>query len=158
MDSASGLDLDGVGVLGHQRAGSGLTLDGDGDLDGDFFAAPHDQQVGVLDVAADRVDLEAPWSAPAAWCPSMSRTSTALVPELRKSTAEKSWGRQQQVLGIGAVVQEVAPGPRGGRDGGTLAGLGADLDGQVVAGCGFAGHCCCSFEGRWSMHGQSRTA
>ena len=33
-----GLDLDGVGVLGDQGAGSGVALDDDGDLDGDLLA------------------------------------------------------------------------------------------------------------------------
>ena len=36
----------------------GLALDDDVDLDGDLLAAAHHQQVGVLDVAADRVDVE----------------------------------------------------------------------------------------------------
>ena len=53
-----GLDRDGVGVLGDQRAVDGLALDDDVDLDGHLLAAAHDEQVGVLDVAADRVDLE----------------------------------------------------------------------------------------------------
>ena len=53
-----GLDLDAVGVLGDQGAGDGFTLDDDVDLDGHLLAAAHDEQVGVLDVAADRVDVE----------------------------------------------------------------------------------------------------
>ena len=36
----------------------GFTLDDDVDLDGHLLAAAHDEQVGVLDVAADRVDVE----------------------------------------------------------------------------------------------------
>ena len=35
-----------------------LALDDDVDLDGHLLAAAHDEQVGVLDVAADRVDVE----------------------------------------------------------------------------------------------------
>ena len=58
IDMHVGLDLDGVGVLGDQRAGRGLALDDDVDLDGHLLAAAHDEQVGVLDVAADRVDVE----------------------------------------------------------------------------------------------------
>lgn len=53
-----GLDLDGVGFLGDQRAGCSFALDDDVDLDGHLLAAAHDEQVGVLDVAADRVDLQ----------------------------------------------------------------------------------------------------
>src|SRR6202008_3850229 len=52
------LDRDGVGVLGDQRAGLRLALHDDVDLDGHLFTAAHDQQVDVLDAAADRVDVE----------------------------------------------------------------------------------------------------
>ena len=55
-----GLDLDGVGVLGDQGAVGGFALDDDVDLDGHLLAPSHDEQVGVLDVAADRVDVECP--------------------------------------------------------------------------------------------------
>ena len=37
---------------------SRLTLDDDVDLDGHLFAAAHHEQVGVLNVALDRVDVE----------------------------------------------------------------------------------------------------
>ena len=51
-----GLEGDGGGVLRDQGAGSGLTGDDDGNLDGDLLALLDDEQVGVLDVVADRVD------------------------------------------------------------------------------------------------------
>jgi hypothetical protein len=53
-----GFDLDRVGVLGDECAVGGFTLDDDVDLDGHLLAAAHHEQVGVLDVAPDRVDLE----------------------------------------------------------------------------------------------------
>ena len=53
-----GLDLHGVAVLGHHGAGDRLALDDDVDLDGHLLAAANDEQVGVLDVAPDRMDLE----------------------------------------------------------------------------------------------------
>ncbi len=53
-----GFDRDGVGVLGDQRAVRGFALDDDVDLDGHLLAAAHDQQVGVLDAAADRVEFQ----------------------------------------------------------------------------------------------------
>ena len=52
------LDLDRLGVLGDQGIGAGLTLDDDVDFDDDLLAATHDQQVGVLNGATDRVDIE----------------------------------------------------------------------------------------------------
>ncbi len=53
-----GLDLDAVGFLCDQSAGNGFAFDDDVDLDGHLLAAAHDKQVGVLDVAANRVDVE----------------------------------------------------------------------------------------------------
>src|SRR5690606_26217655 len=50
-----GLDGDGGGLLGDQGAGGGVAGDGDRDVGDDFLTALDDQQVGVLDVAADRV-------------------------------------------------------------------------------------------------------
>src|SRR5690606_29984224 len=50
-----GLDGDGGGVLGDQGAGSRVADDGDGDVGGDLLTLLDDQQVGVLDVATDRV-------------------------------------------------------------------------------------------------------
>ena len=64
-----GFDGDGVRVLGDQRAGDRLAFDENVDLDGDLLAAANDQQVGVRDAAADRVQGRVPWSARAAPCP-----------------------------------------------------------------------------------------
>src|ERR1700722_19586661 len=53
-----GFDLDGVGLLGDQGAVCSLALDVDADLDDHLLAATYHQQIGVLDGAADRVDVE----------------------------------------------------------------------------------------------------
>ena len=123
-----GLDFDGVAVLGDERVRGGFALDDDVDLDVDLLAAAHDEQVGVLDVAADRVDLER-----------LGQRELLLALDVEcehcvgagvAQHGREVVGVELQVLGVGAVAVKhrghlaIAPGtPRG-----ALAGLRCGLE------------------------------
>ncbi len=140
-----GLDFDGAGVLGDQRSVRGLTLDDDVDLDGDLLAAAHHQQVGVLDVAADRVDVER-----------LGQRELLLALDVEgehgvgagvSQHGSEVMPGQQKVLRVGAVAVEhrgdlaLAPSAAGC----ALSGFGAHGSGQVVGITGRSlGHWCCS--------------
>ena len=53
-----GFDLDGAGLLGDQGAVRSVAHHVDADLDDHLLAAADDQQIGMRDAAADRVDRE----------------------------------------------------------------------------------------------------
>ena len=126
------LDRDGVGVLGDQGAVRGLALDDDVDLDGHLLAATHDEQVGVLDIAADRVDLERLGQRELLLALDVEGEHRvgAGVPEHRREVV----GVEFEVLRVGAVAVEdrghLAVAAGAARC--ALAGLGADLRGQIV--------------------------
>ena len=121
-----------LAVLGDQGAGRGLALDDDVDLDGHLLAAADDEQVGVLDVAADRVDVER-----------LGQRELLLAVDVEgqhgvgAGVAQHGGevvGGQQQVLRVGAVAVEhgghLAVAAGAARC--ALAGLGAHGGGQVV--------------------------
>jgi hypothetical protein len=137
-----GLDCDGVGVLRDQGAVRGFTLDDDVDLDGHLLAAAHDEQVGVLDVAADRVDLEG-----------LGQRELFLALDVEGEHCVGAGvpkhggevvGVELKVLRVGAVAVEdrghLAEAPGAAR--GALAGFRAHRSGQIVG--GVLGHWCCS--------------
>ena len=90
-------------VLGDQGAGHGFALDDDVDLDGHLLAAAHDEQVGVLDVAPDRMDVQRLGQRELLLAVDVERSA----PRWCRSAAAPRRNRgagSQQVLRVGAVA------------------------------------------------------